>query len=549
MLDSVMPCIRAAACGLALTLSTPVSAETRALLAGVWKFGSAQIPDLQGPENDLVAVEALMRGQGAKDITVMRNDAVTRTGFETALHAMGLRSKPGDWIFIYYSGHGALADAAVKGTSDGETDQFLPLAGFDPDRQDPERFIVDKDIYAWIARYVPREVQVLMIADACHSGTLHRSVDPRAWRFTPRLALRGDATDLKLVARPAPRFASVLAGGEEPTAATRADLANNIYIGAALDDQLALEASLPAEGAPSRGLLTYAFEQALTTAGADGKSLAADADRDGKVQVGELAVYLNGQVRAMTGQRQESSAHFVSGADRLALFETIVRPPPQVSLARPLPAVHISGGALEPSPSDGWRLAPSATKADFVWDVTSGSVLRRSGDVVAQRVQSRAALAGVVEKWTAMDTLRPFLAEGAGKVTIGPGRGDERHKPGTVVKVGLTLGPATAARFATVFNLASDGTVQRLYPLSDDGDGRVLPGTTLPLFDSRVVAPFGTDHVVAVITPAAPTALRDILRTTDGQRGAGRAAAAVKATLATGGPSTMLSVGELYTGN
>ena len=82
-----------------------------------------------------------------------------------------------------------------------------------------------------------------------------------------------------------------------------------------------------------------------------------------------------------------------------------------------------------------------------------------------------------------------------------------------------------------------------------DGDGRVLPDTTLPLFDSRVVAPYGTDHVVAVVTPTPPTALRDILRTADGQRGAARAAAAVRATLESGDASTTLSIGELYTGN
>ena len=59
--------------------TSPAAAETRVLLIGVWKFHSAIIPDLKGPENDLGAMEALMRQPGDTDITVLRNDEVTRT--------------------------------------------------------------------------------------------------------------------------------------------------------------------------------------------------------------------------------------------------------------------------------------------------------------------------------------------------------------------------------------------------------------------------------------------------------------------------------------
>lgn len=536
-----------AAIGCAVLPAVPAGAETRALLAGVWKFQSGIIPDLEGPQNDLTAMESLIRGEGATDVTVLRNDGVTRTTFETALHALGLRSKPGDWIFIYYSGHGAEADAAVKGTADGDTDQFLPLAGFDPDHQDAERFIVDKDLYAWVARYVPRDVEVFMIADACHSGTLHRSIDPRAWHFTPRLAFRNvPGYEIKLAARPAPRFPGVL--GADDAAPTRsiqrADLPNEIYIGAAQDDQLALEASMPAEGAPSRGLLTYSFEQALTQVGADGKTLAADADHDGTLSVGELAVYLDSQVRALTGQRQESSAHYVSGADRLALFQTLPKPVAPAPNAAPLPAVWIVGHA-QTTPL-GWRLASAQGEADFVWDTGTGAVLRRSGDTVAEKVMSDAQLAGVIEKWGAVDALRPLLNEQAARVTITPGPSGARHAAESVVSVALAARDAPAVRYATIFNLASDGTVQRLYPLDRDGDGR-MNGTRLPVLDNRVVAPYGVDHVVALVTPAPPAAFRATLRTADGQRGAGRLVAPIKALLAAD-PGAALSIGELYTG-
>lgn len=73
----------------------------------------------------------------------------------------------------------------------------------------------------------------------------------------------------------------------------RADLANKIYVGAAQDGQLALEAAMPVASARPRGVLTFALEQGLTTRGADGRALAADLDADGAITVGEIASWLD----------------------------------------------------------------------------------------------------------------------------------------------------------------------------------------------------------------------------------------------------------------
>lgn len=533
------------------------SAETRALLVGVWKFQSTIIPDLKGPENDLAAMETLARTQGATDVSVLRNEQVSRTTVETALHAMGLRSKPGDWILFYYSGHGAEAEAAVKGTRDGDLDQFLPLAKFDPDEQDPERFIVDKDFYDWIGRYIPPGVQVLMIADACHSGTLNRSIDQRAFHFTPRLAFRGDASEIQLIARPAPRFPSVLASAASNSSGgasvDRADLANLIYIAAAQDDQLALEASLPVEGAPARGLLTYTFEQGLTTPGADGKGVAADLDRDGKVTVSEMGAYLNSQVRALTGQRQETKITYGSGQENLHLFAEI-KPAIQPPAAPALPSVFAldaQANSLLALPNSPWRTVADRSKADFIWDVAQGAVLRRSGDIVAERVSNAAGLRGVVEKWQAIEALRPALNEARMRVRIGPDEAGARYHTGQTVSIDLQLSAMAAApRFLTMFNLASDGTVQTLFPLASDKDGQIAggAGNGFARIENAVVPPFGTDHVIALLTPQPPAAFRALLRSSENQRGAGRLVGPIKALLSQAGASGALSIGELYTG-
>ena len=540
-----------------LTGAAPASADTRALLVGAWQFRSPLIMDLAGPENDLQAMETLIRGQGASDVTVLRNDGVSRTTVETALHALGLRSKPGDWIFFYYTGHGALAEAAIKGTRDGETDQFLPLPGFDPDTRDPERFIVDKDFYTWLALYMPPGVQVLMMADTCHSGTMHRSVDPRVMGMAPRLTLGG--RNVELGSRPAPRFASTLASaqGGSGIAVTREDLPNLFYIGAARDDQVAWENALPVEGAPTRGFLTWSFEQGLTTAGADGTHMAADQDADGKVTIGELGGYLNVQVRTLSGQRQESSTIIPPGREGQGLFAT-VPPPPAPPVAPPLPGLYVADVKARASVSGNhpWRILTDGKGADFVWDAGKQVMLRRTGDMVAQNVKALPQVRGVIDKWAAMEALRPLLSEQRARLMIGPLENGARYPSGAPVTLALAqkvddsaVTPVPAS-YATVFNVASDGTVQRLYPVdASDGDGRLVAGQSLPVLESQVIAPYGADHVIALVTPQPPQALRLLLRTVENQRAAARLVAPIRELLARDGGQASLSIGELYTGN
>lgn len=538
-----------------ITHSGYAHAETRALLVGAWQFKSSLIMDLVGPENDLAAMETLIRGQGASDVTVLRNEGVSRTTVETALHALGLRSKPGDWIFLYYTGHGALAEAAVKGTRDGDTDQFLPLPGFDPDVKDAERFIVDKDFYTWLSLYVPRGVQVLMMADTCHSGTLHRSVDPRAMGMTPRLTL--GARNVELGARPAPRFASVLAAGDDSGGnATRDDLPNLFYIAAARDDQIAWENALPVEGAPTRGFLTWSFEQGVTTPRPDGKGMAADQDGDGMLSIGELGAWLNVQVRMLSGQRQESNTVVPPGRERQGLFAT-VPPPPAPPAPPPLPGLYVADLKARASVSGDhpWRILTDGQGADFVWDARAQAMLRRTGDIVAQNVKSPAQVRGVIDKWAALEALRPLLSERSARLMVGPLDNGARYPSGAPVTLALAQtqpgqGVTAAPRYATVFNIASDGTIQRLFPVAaSDGDGALAAGQSLPVLESQVIPPFGADHVVALVTPQPPQDFRLLLRTVENQRAAARLVEPIRALLAKAGGQASLSIGELYTGN
>lgn len=550
-------------CSLVLALvagvgSLPAHAETRAILMGVSRYQSASIPDLAGPANDVSAMERLARSLGASDIVTLADGAVTRSSVETAIHDMGQRSRSGDWVLFYFSGHGAQARAQNPDETDGAYDQFVPLPGFDPVGQDPESFIVDKDFYAWMKRYLPQDVAILMVVDSCHSGTMHRAIDPRTFAFTPRIAFRpGEARAIELVARPGPRLGAL---GAEATPGVvpgeiavprREDLPNLVYIGASRDDQLALEAALPQEGAPQRGVLTYALEQALSLPGSNDQSPVADLDGDGLVTVVEIGSYLNSQVRMLTAQRQESTLFFPAGWAERPVFAAV--PVPRLSFDLPAPYVMIAGQGddLATAPQDAaWQLAASSNEADFLWLLGSREVLRSSGDVVASGIASQAAFAGVMDKWQAIMTLRPLVSELAMRLTVNPLGSDALYAEGAPIAVALARtrrggGP----RYATVFNLASDGTVQLLYPLAPDGGGQLDDALQQSLLETVVVPPFGVDHLVALATPEVPEALRAALRNADGQRAAGGLAALIRAELKKGRGKASLSIAELYTGN
>jgi hypothetical protein len=87
-------------------------------------------------------------------------------------------------------------------------------------------------------------------------------------------------------------------------------------------------------------------------------------------------------------------------------------------------------------------------------------------------------------------------------MTIEPNGSDYVYGPGTRVTLKLSRTTRGAGkRYATVFNLAADGTVQMLFPLAMDGEGLLPESGAVSVLDTEVTAPFGADHIVALTSP------------------------------------------------
>lgn len=512
------------------TAAQPASAEIRALIVTVAQY-TAPIPSLEGPPNDAAALQSVLEAQGAKDIVSLSDAQVTRASIRAQLQALGQRAKPGDWVIFYYAGHGSQAKSRDPTEADG-MDEFLALGGFRVAKPDPNQFVLDNDLRGWLINFFPTTVNVLQIADACHSGTMNRSL-VAATPFKRRSALDNPMA-ISLPPTPADPMAVAPAGVDPP---------NLVYVGAAQDNQFALEGPLPRGDSPPRGLLTYALEGALKDRRPNGR-LAADADDDGKLSLAELTSSLESRTRELSSTQQWSSAAVPPRNERSVIFQPLKPPPPD---ERPIEVKPADEQAADLLGGKGpWASIPRGAP-DLTWNAKEGWVTDSRGDRVAENLTSAEQLSGVIMKRRAVSQLAASANERQLKVDIGPRPKGQLYKKGESVDLAVTHRGGEA--WLTAFNLAGDGTVQMLFPLEGDGDGRMVAGQTrVVMARTKAVPPFGVDNVVAIATPTEPKVLRAALKRIDGKRDAMVAAGLVRDELDAAKGQAAMALGELYTG-
>lgn len=145
----------------------------RALLIGINKY---LIPgaDLRGCVNDVQNVSAALTGLfGFKksDITLLTDQAATKTAIEAGIKQLVREARKGDTILLHYSGHGSNVPDA-NGDEADERDEILCPA--DLDWKDP---LTDD----WLRKTFDKlrsGVRLTVIMDCCHSGTNTRAIAP-----------------------------------------------------------------------------------------------------------------------------------------------------------------------------------------------------------------------------------------------------------------------------------------------------------------------------------------------------------------------------------
>ncbi len=239
--------------GVLLTVTgSEALAAHHALLIGISEYASAGLTDLPGAMNDLDLMKQVLRsrlGLREEEIVVLRNRQATRTGVRQALAALADRVQPGDSVYLYYSGHGSRMDDQNGDERErGGKDQTLVGWGARvPGSAGDDRFdILDDELNAWLGPIAARAGEFVAVFDSCHSATVTRGADAP----TSRAAPAADQSDHPAARKPPPDQ----------------DLRDMVRIGAARDDQQAIEWQPDEEPAHRHGLFTWHWASALTGA-------------------------------------------------------------------------------------------------------------------------------------------------------------------------------------------------------------------------------------------------------------------------------------------
>lgn len=142
----------------------------RAVLIGINYEG--QQGQLSGCHNDAMNIKKyLMKKQGFKeqDMIVLMDDGrhklPTKKNILEAFDRLVEYSKPGDVVFIHYSGHGGRVRDTSGDEADGYDETLIPL-DFKRAGQ-----ILDDDLYKRLVLRMSKGVTVVVLMDCCHSGT------------------------------------------------------------------------------------------------------------------------------------------------------------------------------------------------------------------------------------------------------------------------------------------------------------------------------------------------------------------------------------------
>ncbi len=175
--------------GSASVSETQEEGETRALLIGVSDYYHLDA-DLRGPLNDvaLMAQGLAARGisaqnmvvlsEGIKDLPQARQGKPTRAAILAAMSDLREASAPGDTILFYFSGHGSQMPDTSGDEQGGHDQIFLPAdaRNWTAALGAVENAILDDELRMWAKSVLDREVKLVAIIDACHSGTGFRAL-------------------------------------------------------------------------------------------------------------------------------------------------------------------------------------------------------------------------------------------------------------------------------------------------------------------------------------------------------------------------------------
>eukprot|EP00759_Apiculatamorpha_spiralis_P002153 PhF_6_TR10801/c1_g1_i3/m.17386 len=152
----------------------PSASGLKSLFIGINYFG--QQGELRGCVNDVRMMKGLVERFGftTQNSRILVDDASfpgrhgdpTRANILEAFQWLVAGAKPGDTLFLHYSGHGSQMKDNNGDEADGQDETLVPVD------YSSNGMIRDDDIFRIIVGSLPEGVRLTAVMDCCHSGTL-----------------------------------------------------------------------------------------------------------------------------------------------------------------------------------------------------------------------------------------------------------------------------------------------------------------------------------------------------------------------------------------
>jgi Caspase domain/Domain of unknown function (DUF4384) len=383
---------------------------------------------------------------------------------------MATRASPGDMMMFTFAGHGIRIPETrtPRRTPDGYDKGYL-FPTYDQYAH-PDELLRDEDLYDLFKVTAAKNLRILFVVDACHAGSGIRGSFPSA-------PVRFQRFDLHGADPPAPP--SVAAPPRPPI--------NAVAVITALIQEKAIS-EISVDGV-NRGALTYAVARGIEGA--------ADTDGTGVITVDKLWNYIRPIVRTRSGFNQAPSLFAVAADGAMPILSA---PLTQTNRDRAHPGLPefasvplFQPGAIGEVPLGAIRVEDKS-KAELVYDSEEKRILDSTGDTLAFNMDP-ADVEGAVETRQLLNALET-LADHEGALNMSLSAGDGLYVKGARVSVQVDSEPYN---YLTVFDLAANGQMTLLYPLTD---GRfhdsIVSRSSKPLPPIKVDEPFGADYVIAI---------------------------------------------------
>lgn len=463
---------------LLLALHNGATASTQALVVGIDDYQHQK--KLEGAVNDANLIVSALEDNGVKrtDIHLLKNQDASKEAIHTTWLEMLAKAQRGDTLIFSFAGHGG-QEKDLNGDEEDGNDEHFQLAGFStaPRIGSAADRIVDDELYQWLYETKAKGVQAIVVADACHSGTITRSMGDNA------------EEDLSEKDLPPPDPVS----GANNTAPQELD--NIILLSSSADRATTPEFLINDK---MHGALSWAFAHAIKGN--------ADLDRNNQLTKGELVQYVREVTKEKSNSTQQIGAE-PRGSEDLVLLATQQVTSPEISGQINLKI--LDGKADTPLTN---TLSTDDSTAELRWDAKKGLVWNKTQEPIAQGIKTSADMQAIIDKYLLLKQVAAYIQQG----NIAESRllpNDAIHQVGD--KLTFVVDKIRYP-YLTQFNLTGNGTVQFLYPLKSDKPAISIPQWEMQLEVTNSLG--GEGQLISIFSEQPLPALQAMLETTNDRK-------------------------------